>query len=75
MLLDWNSLVCLSVRLFPIDVDIKAATKAFGKKFSSGASAEKNAENLMEITVQGEIMQDLGHLCNELYDVRCCCPL
>lgn len=56
-------------------MDIKAATKAFGKKFSSGASAEKNAENLMEITVQGEIMQDLGHLCNELYDVRCCCPL
>ncbi|KAK8824058.1 Translation initiation factor SUI1 family protein [Blastocystis sp. ATCC 50177/Nand II] len=51
------------------DVDIKAATKAFGKKFSSGASAEKNAENLMEITVQGEIMQDLGHLCNELYDI------
>lgn len=75
MLLDWNSLVCLSVRLFPIDVDIKTATKAFGKKFSSGASAEKNAENLMEITVQGEIMQDLGHLCNELYGVRCCCPL
>ena len=27
----------------------------------------------MEITVQGDIMQDLGHLCNELYEVRLLC--
>lgn len=53
-----------------IDVDIKAATKSFGKKFSSGASAEKNAENLMEITIQGDIMHELGEYCNELYNVH-----
>ena len=38
-------------------------------QFSCGASAEKNAENLMEVTVQGELMQELGQLCHELYDV------
>lgn len=52
-----------------VDVDIKAATKAFGKKFSSGASAEKNPENLMEITIQGDVMRELGEYCNELYGV------
>ena len=50
-------------------MDIKAATKAFGKKFSCGASAEKNAENLMEITIQGDVAQDLGQACFDLYDV------
>ena len=50
-------------------MDIKAATKSFGKKFSSGASAEKNAENLMEITIQGDVMHELGEYCHELYDV------
>ena len=57
---------------FILDVDIKAATKAFGKKFSSGASAEKNADNLMEITIQGDVMQDLGMYCHELYNVFIC---
>jgi translation initiation factor SUI1 len=50
-------------------VDIKAATKAFGKKFSCGASSEKNAENMMEVTVQGDVVQELANVCNELYDV------
>lgn len=50
-------------------MDIKAATKAFGKKFSCGASAEKNVENLMEITIQGDVAQDLGQACFDLYDV------
>lgn len=50
-------------------MDIKAATKAFGKKFSCGASSEKNAENMMEVTVQGDVVQDLANVCNELYDV------
>lgn len=52
-----------------VDVDIKAATKAFGKKFSCGASSEKNAENMMEVTVQGDVVQELAAACNELYDV------
>ena len=52
-----------------VDVDIKTATKAFGKKFSCGASAEKNAENMMEITIQGDVAQDLGQACHDLYDV------
>ncbi|KAK8819184.1 hypothetical protein WA538_001758, partial [Blastocystis sp. DL] len=51
------------------DVDIKAATKAFGKKFSCGASAEKNAENMMEITIQGDLVHDLAEACNALYDI------
>ena len=50
-------------------MDIKAATKLFGKKFSSGCSAEKNAENMMEISIQGEVMKELGEMCNELYNV------
>lgn len=50
-------------------MDIKAATKAFGKKFSCGASSEKNAENMMEVTVQGDVVQELAIACNELYDV------
>ena len=50
-------------------MDIKAATKAFGKKFSCGASSEKNAENMMEVTVQGDVVQELSNVCNELYDV------
>lgn len=50
-------------------MDIKTATKAFGKKFSCGASAEKNAENMMEITIQGDVAQDLGQACHDLYDV------
>ncbi len=50
-------------------MDIKAATKAFGKKFSCGASSEKNAENMMEVTVQGDVVQELANVCNELYDV------
>ena len=50
-------------------MDIKAATKAFGKKFSCGASSEKNAENMMEVTVQGYVVQELANVCNELYDV------
>ena len=45
-------------------MDIKAATKAFGKKFSCGASSEKNAEN-----IQGDVVQELANVCNELYDV------
>ena len=53
-----------------VDVDIKVATKAFGKKFSCGASAEKNAENMMEITIQGDLVHDLAEACNALYDVR-----
>lgn len=53
----------------PVDVDIKAATKAFGKKFSCGASSEKNAENLMEVTIQGDLVHELASCCNELYDV------
>ena len=50
-------------------MDIKAAIKAFGKKFSCGASSEKNAENMMEVTVQGDVVQELANVCNELYDV------
>lgn len=50
-------------------MDIKAATKAFGKKFSCGASSEKNAENMMEVTVQGDVVQELANVCSELYDV------
>ena len=50
-------------------MDIKAATKSFGKKFSCGASSEKNAENMMEVTVQGDVVQELANVCNELYDV------
>ena len=50
-------------------MDIKAATKAFGKKFSCGASSEKNAENMMEVTVQGDAVQELANVCNELYGV------
>ena len=50
-------------------MDIKAATKAFGMKFSCGASSEKNAENMMEVTVQGDVVQELANVCNELYDV------
>ena len=50
-------------------MDIRAATKAFGKKFSCGASSEKNAENMMEVTVQGDVVQELANVCNELYDV------
>ena len=50
-------------------MDIKAATKAFGKKFSCGASSEKNAENMTEVTVQGDVVQELANVCNELYDV------
>ena len=53
-----------------VDVDIKAATKAFGKKFSCGASAEKNAENMMEITIQGDLVHALAEACNALSDVR-----
>ena len=50
-------------------MDIKAATKAFGKKFSCGASSEKNAENMMEVTIQGDVVQELANVCSELYDV------
>ena len=50
-------------------MDIKAATKAFGKKFTCGASSEKNAEYMMEVTVLGDVVQELANVCNELYDV------
>ena len=29
------------------------------------------AENLMEITIQGDVMHELGEYCHELYDVWC----
>ena len=50
-------------------MDIKAATKACGKKFSCGASSAKKAENMMEVTGQGDVVQELANVCNELYDV------
>ena len=33
-------------------------------------TAEKNAENMMEITIQGDLVHDLAEACNALYDVR-----
>lgn len=50
-------------------MDIKSAMKTFGKKFSCGASSEKNAENMMEVTIQGDLVVELGELCNELYEI------
>jgi translation initiation factor 1 (eIF-1/SUI1) len=55
--------------IWHVDVNIKEATKKFGKAFSCGASADKNVENLMEITIQGDVMIELGELINKEYNV------
>jgi hypothetical protein len=41
------------------DVDLKKASKLFAQKFACGASVTKNAEGVDEITVQGDVRDEI----------------
>lgn len=43
----------------PQGVDLKKAAKLFAQKFATGASVTKNAQNLEDITVQGDVTHEI----------------
>ena len=64
------------VGLERFDVDLKEASKAFGKKFACGCSVTKGATGRDELDLQGDYSEQLAALICEKYevgaeDVRC----
>lgn len=51
------------------DVDLKEASKAFGKKFACGCSVTKGATGKDELDLQGDYSEQLGELIVKTYDV------
>ena len=57
------------VGLERFDVDLKEASKAFGKKFACGCSVTKGATGKDELDLQGDYSEQLGALIREKYGV------
>lgn len=53
-----------------VDVDIKAATRRSARSSRVVRLRRRTQENMMEITIQGDLVHDLAEACNALYDVR-----
>jgi density-regulated protein len=51
------------------NLKIKDASKAFGKKFSSGASINESASGVKEVVIQGDVMFDLPPLLVSQFNV------
>ena len=51
------------------DVDLKEASKAFGKKFACGCSVTNGATGKDELDLQGDYSEQLGELIVKTYDV------
>lgn len=49
-------------------MDLKATAKAFGKKFATGSSVTKTASGGEEITVQGDVSDDVVDWLNEHHE-------
>lgn len=59
-----------------VDLKIKDAAKAFGKKFSSGASISETATGEKEVTIQGDCSHDLpAYLIKEFKVLAVCTHL
>ena len=57
------------VGLERFDVDLKEASKAFGKKFACGCSVTKGATGRDELDLQGDYSEQLAALICEKYEV------
>jgi density-regulated protein len=51
------------------NLKIKDASKAFGKKFSSGASINEGPTGVKEVVIQGDVMLDLPPLLVSQFNV------
>ena len=51
------------------NIDLKKAAKEFGKKFATGSSVTKTASGGEEITVQGDVSDEVLDWVTEKYDV------
>jgi density-regulated protein DRP1 len=51
------------------NIDLKKAAKEFGKKFATGSSVTKTASGGEEITVQGDVSDEVLEWVTEKYDV------
>lgn len=51
------------------NIDLKKAAKEFGKKFATGSSVTKTASGGEEITVQGDVSDEVFEWVTEKYDV------
>ena len=57
------------VGLEKFDVDLKDASKMFGKKFACGCSVTKGATGKDELDLQGDYSEQLGELIVSKYDI------
>ena len=57
------------VGLEKFDVDLKDASKMFGKKFACGCSVTKGATGKDELDLQGDYSEQLGELIVSKFDI------